>query len=91
MGKARKGQLKLPKRLMGVKLPKKTRKNLNALLRGVPSSEANPLVGAAVGAFVTIMAERLEQPLRDLIESRLPGGQHRHEEKPAGLASQAHH
>ena len=91
MGKARKNQLKLPKRLLGVKVPKKSRKSLNALLRGVPSSQANPLVGAVVGSFVTMMVERLEQPLRDLIEAQLPAGKRRSKERPSGLSSQAHH
>lgn len=91
MGKAKKGKLKLPKRLMGVKVPKKTRKNLNGLLRGVPASQANPLVGAAIASLVTILAERLEQPLRDLIDSRLPGDKPRRADRPDRLPSQAHH
>lgn len=91
MAKSKKGQLKLPKRLMGVKVPKKTRKNLNALLRSVPASQATPLVGAVVGSLVTILAERLEQPLRDLVGSRLPSDKHRGKDKAASLPSEAHH
>jgi hypothetical protein len=55
--------MKLPKRLLGVKLPKKSRKSLNRLLKGASSDVAHPLVAAAVGSFATILAERLEKPL----------------------------
>jgi hypothetical protein len=61
---------KLPKRFLGVKLPKATRKSVNALLKGLPSDTAKPLLGAAVGALIAALAAKLEQPLADLVEAQ---------------------
>jgi hypothetical protein len=66
MAKKQKNKLKLPKRLLGVKTPKQTRKSLNRLLSLAPEAETNKLVAAAVGSLLTVLAERLEQPLRRL-------------------------
>lgn len=68
MSKKRKAA-KLPKKVLGVKIPKATRRNVNGLLKAMPKSTAKPLLGAAVGALVTALAARLEQPLQELIES----------------------
>jgi hypothetical protein len=65
----KKDRIKLPKRLLGVKIPKATRKQVNALLKQLPTSTAKPLLGATVGTLVAALAARLEQPLHDLIES----------------------
>lgn len=65
MGKAsRKNEsVKLPKRLLGVKVPKKTRKNLNRLLSHVSRREVEPLAAAALGALATFVLEHVEKPL----------------------------
>ena len=75
------GRAKLPKRFLGVKIPKATRHNLNAMLKQLPTSAAKPLLGAAVGTLVTALATRLETPLRELIESHTAPGKGR--DKPA--------
>lgn len=67
--KTKGGTLRFPKTILGVKVPKKTRKNLNALLKRVPASDANPLVAAAVGALLPIIVERLERPLEDFVNA----------------------
>jgi hypothetical protein len=73
MAKAsKKDRIKLPKRLLGVKLPKATRKSLNRMLKSVSTDIARPLAAAAVGAFATIITERLEAPLKDLAERSSP-------------------
>jgi hypothetical protein len=64
---SKKNSMKLPKRLLGVKLPKKSRKSLNRILKGASSDVAHPLVAAAVGSFATLLAERLEKPLSALL------------------------
>lgn len=70
MGKKSKSALKLPKRIAGVKIPKQARKSVNRLLKQLPEPAAKPLLGMAIGALVTTLAERLEDPLRELIESQ---------------------
>lgn len=69
MGKKKNDRIKLPKRIAGVKIPKQARKSVNTLLKGVPAPAARPLLGAAIAALVTTLAEKLENPLRELIES----------------------
>lgn len=65
MAKKAKGGLKLPKRLLGVKVPKQTRKHLNGLLKELVGGEANPLVAAAVGSMLAVVTERLGKPMDD--------------------------
>ena len=67
MGKKAKKGMKLPKQLLGVKLPKKSRKSLNRMLKSVSSDEVSPLVAATVSSVVTLLAERLERPLEALL------------------------
>ena len=73
-----KDRVKLPKRLLGVKIPKATRKSVNAMLKGIPAPTAKPLLAVAVGALMTSLAARLEGPLQELIEKgvgdKKPGG-----------------
>jgi hypothetical protein len=71
MGKKSKkaDKIKLSKQIAGVKIPKPARKSINKLLKQLPAPAAKPLLGAAVGALVTTLAERLEEPLRELVES----------------------
>jgi hypothetical protein len=61
----KKDQIKLPKRLLGVKLPKEARRNVNDLLALVPASTAKPIATMAVTAVATVLVERLEQPLKE--------------------------
>jgi hypothetical protein len=69
MGKKKKNdRIKLPKRLLGVKLPKEARRNVNDLLAMVPASTAKPLAAMAVTAVTTVLAERLEQPLKEWLQ-----------------------
>lgn len=81
--KSKTNRIKLPKRLLGVKLPKQSRKNLNRILKGVSSAQANPLVAAAVGSFVTLLAERLEQPLQAIVDHPAVSGKPRPAESVA--------
>jgi adenine/guanine phosphoribosyltransferase-like PRPP-binding protein len=67
--KKNKDRVKLPKRFLGVKIPKATRKNVNAMLKGVPAPAVKPVLTAAVGGLVAALAARLEGPLQELIES----------------------
>ena len=66
----KKDRLKLPKRFLGVKIPKDTRRAVNKLLKDLPAPAAKPLLTAAVGALVTALAARIEDPLRELVEKR---------------------
>ncbi len=68
MAKANKTKsLKLPKRLLGVRVPKANRKRVNRLLKNLPDAPANPLVAAAIGSVMALLLERLEQPLNELV------------------------
>ena len=53
-------QAKLPKKLLGVKIPKKTRRSINTLLKDIPGNVAMPLLSAAVGAVLNGIVNRLE-------------------------------
>jgi len=64
-----KDRLKLPKRLLGVKLPKDTRRRVNGLLKELPSPAAHPAASILVGTVVSALAARLEDPLRGFIET----------------------
>jgi len=81
-------RLKLPKRFAGVKIPKDTRKSINRLLKDLPSPAAKPLLTAAVGALVTALAARIEDPLREMIEKR--SGPAKPRESPTVGAPTAH-
>lgn len=70
--KAKNKPLKMPKRLLGAKLPKDARRTLNRLLKLAPADAAKPLITAAVGGIAVALAERLEQPLKDLLEGHWP-------------------
>jgi hypothetical protein len=74
---SKKNRLKLPKKLLGVEIPKTSRKQVDKLLKNLPADSAKPLLGAAVAALVTALAARLEQPLTDLIESYADPGKAR--------------
>jgi hypothetical protein len=63
-----KGRVKLSKRFLGVKIPKATRRSVNAMLKTVPAPAVKPLLTVAVGALVTALAARLEGPLQELTE-----------------------
>lgn len=78
-----KNRLKLPKRLLGVKIPKTTRKQVNAVLAGLPGDTAKPLLAVAVGGLVTALAARLEQPLAELIEAHADPKKRRRKDEPA--------
>ena len=84
----KKDRLKLPKRFLGVKIPKDTRRAVNKLLKDMPEPAAKPLLTAAVGALVTALAARIEDPLRELIENRKAPSKVR--EPVAGGTSTAH-
>lgn len=87
MSKKRKAA-KLPKKFLGVKIPKATRKQVNGLLKTMPAASSKPLLGAAVGALMTALAVRLEQPITDLIESYADPKQARR--RKAEMAATAH-
>ncbi|MFC0204579.1 hypothetical protein [Novosphingobium soli] len=57
--KKKKGSVKLPKRLMGVKIPKDLRSTINAALKEVPAHTLKPLLLSAVGALATGVLGRL--------------------------------
>ena len=65
----KRNKMRLPKRLMGVKLPKEARRGVNGLLKSLPPSAAKPIIVAAVSGIALVLAEKLEHPLRTLIES----------------------
>jgi hypothetical protein len=56
-----KNRVKLPKRLLGVKIPKATRKLVRAQFKDLPSDKAEPLIAAAVGTLVAILTAKVEQ------------------------------
>lgn len=60
MGKKKKNRVKLPKRLMGVKIPKETRRTVNAMLKDVPSGSLKPMLLAAIGTLATSVLARFE-------------------------------
>ena len=60
MGKKKKDRVKLPKRLMGVKIPKETRRTINAILKDVPASSIKPTLLAAIGTLATSVVARFE-------------------------------
>jgi hypothetical protein len=65
--KSKKNRLKLPKRVLGARIPKDSRKRINGLLKHAPASESRPIVAAAVSIVATMLAERLEGPLNELL------------------------
>lgn len=87
MSKKKNDRIKLPKTLMGVKLPKQSRREVNRLLKNLPASTAKPLIATAVGAIATILAERLDQPLKTLIESGERRLKQSRAAKPAGAST----
>ncbi|HKX78437.1 MAG TPA: hypothetical protein VJM34_07960 [Novosphingobium sp.] len=58
-----KGAIKLPKSIMGMKLPKKARRSVNKLFRSAHSSKADLFVTALAGALATKLAEHMNEPL----------------------------
>jgi hypothetical protein len=70
--KKTKDRVKLPKRLLGVKIPKATRKSVNAMLKDVPAPALKPLMTMAVGGLVTALAARFEAPLQEFIDKHTP-------------------
>ena len=80
--------LKLPKRFAGVKIPKDARRSVNRLLKDLPSPAAKPLLTAAVGGLIAALAARLEEPIRDMIQSKTPRKKARAGIEP--VASTAH-
>lgn len=62
-----KKKTKLPKRILGAKMPKDARKRLNRLLRVAPAGDVRPIVAGAVAIIATLLADRLEGPLADML------------------------
>lgn len=60
MSKKKKGRVKLPKRLMGVKIPKETRRRINAVLKDVPARSIKPMLQAAIGMLASNVIARFE-------------------------------
>lgn len=89
--KAKNKRLKMPKRLLGVKLPKDARRTVNRLLKLAPADAAKPLISAAVGGIAVALAEKLEQPLKELLEGRWPDAKAMGRNKPAMPHSPATH
>ena len=93
MGKKKKSdRIKLPKRLLGVKLPKEARRNVNDLLALVPASTAKPMATMAVTAVATVLAERLEEPLKEWLQRAGQDGDRRggREDRPGGAPAVRH-
>ncbi len=84
----KKDRLKLPKRFLGVKIPKNTRRTVNKLLKDLPAPAAKPVLTAAVGALATALVARIEDPLRELIEKR--DAAKPREPSPLAMAPTAH-
>ncbi len=73
MSKKSKGKrMKLPKRLLGVKVPKDARRQINGLLKLAPHDAAKPLIAMAVGTVAVALAEKLEHPLQELLKRDWP-------------------
>lgn len=70
--KQTKDRVKLPKRFLGVKIPKATRKSVNAMLKDVPAPAVKPLMTMAVGGLVTALAARFEAPLQEFVDKHTP-------------------
>jgi hypothetical protein len=64
-----KTSVKLPKRLLGVKIPKPTRKLVKAQFKGVPDDKAEPMIAAAVGTLVAILTAKVDQPQAEVAKS----------------------
>ena len=58
--KKKKDRVKLPKRLMGVKIPKETRRTINALLKDIPATSIKPTLLAAIGTLASGIVARFE-------------------------------
>ena len=59
MGKKKDKGFKVPKKLMGFKLSKGTRKDLNKLLKMVAHPDTRSLAMSAMGAISALLAERM--------------------------------
>ena len=59
MGKKKSKGLRVPKKLMGFKLSKGTRKDLNKLLKMVAIPDKRTLAMSAMGAISALLAERM--------------------------------
>ena len=60
MSKKKKDRVKLPKRLLGVKIPKETRRTINAVLKDVPASSLRPMLLAAISALTSSVVARFQ-------------------------------
>lgn len=83
MSKTKTG-VKLPKRLLGVKIPKAMRKLVKAQFKGLPSDKAGPLIAAAVGTLVAILTAKVDQPEPEAPEGR---GSKKAKRKAAAVAA----
>jgi hypothetical protein len=59
MGKKKDKGLKVPKKLMGFKLSKGTRKDLNKLLKMVTHPDTRSIAMSAMAALSSLLAERM--------------------------------
>lgn len=57
-------KLKIPKRILGVKVPKETRRTLKALLGSVPAAKAKPMLAATIGTLVTSLLAKLAEQIK---------------------------
>lgn len=81
----KKNRLKLPKRLLGVKIPKATRKLVKAQFKGVAADKAEPQIAAAVGTLVAILTAKVDQPQSEAVKS--DGGSKKAKRQAAALVA----
>lgn len=68
MAKKNKKGIKVPKKMLGIKLPKQPRKSVNALMKQVPASQAQPTLAIVVGLLATAIATQLEGPIKEFLD-----------------------
>jgi hypothetical protein len=61
-------KIKLPKKMLGLKVPKQPRKAVNAVLKQVPASQSQPTLAVAIGLLATALAKQLEGPIREFLD-----------------------
>lgn len=87
MPKKKKDRVKLPKRLMGVKVPKETRRTINAILKDVPASSIKPMLLTAIGTLTSSVLARFAG---DEAEEKGPKKALRSRTRPASSTSLPH-
>lgn len=69
MGKTRnKSRIKLPKRLLGVKIAKETRREIDGVLKGLPPATAEAVAQVLLDTLVSTLAARAEVPQHEVIQ-----------------------